>query len=122
MKPSFESIIADFEKETAVDLIGLWQLIGAVKRNLEGEHLQRLTLDLSTQMLSRGFLVGDMSSSGTTLEPWPDQRPAHVAARIEAEWNALGREPNIGDIAWFDHIANLSPVKHGSGKLGRSSD
>ncbi len=106
VKGTFDSIVADFEKEAASDFIGLWQLIRAVKKNLEkneDEKLQSLTLDLLKRMLYRGFRVGYLSSSGSKLDPWPDQQPVRVATRIQSEWNALGREPNIGDIAWFDY-------------------
>lgn len=110
MKRTFASIIADLEKAAAIDFIGLWELIHAMKENLEknrGDDLQRLTLDRLKRMLFRGFRVGYLSSSGGTLEPWPDQQPAHVVARIKAEWNALGHEPTTGDIAWFDFKSRL---------------
>ena len=106
MKRTFDSIIADFEKDAAIDFIGLWELVRVVKENLDKtkeEDLQLLTLDLLKRMLPRGFRVGYLSSSGNALEPWPDQQPTNVVARIKTEWNALDREPNIGDIAWFDH-------------------
>ncbi len=34
VKGTFDSIVADFEKEAASDFIGLWQLIRAVKKIL----------------------------------------------------------------------------------------
>jgi hypothetical protein len=27
--------------------------------------------------------------------------PDQAVSRIEKEWSALGREPNIGEVAWF---------------------
>jgi len=106
MKQTFESIIADFEKESAWDFIGLWELVGAVKRDLgvnESGDVQRLTLELLRRMLLRGFRAGYMSGHGGPLQVWPDQEPSHIVARVAAEWDALGHEPNISDIAWFDY-------------------
>jgi hypothetical protein len=105
MKRSFENIIADLKKATATDYIGLWWLVRIVSDNLENkdEDLQALTLTLLRMMLSHGFVVGELSNGGKTLIPWPDQQPDNVAGRIKAEWDALGREPNIGDIAWLDY-------------------
>lgn len=109
MRRPFESIIAEFQREAAVDFIGLWQLVRAVKDNLEQDEspaVQQLSLDLLKRILAAGFRVGDLSATGRVLEPWPDQRPDHVVARIRSEWDSLGREPNIGDIAWLDYKPN----------------
>ena len=32
----------------------------------------------------------------------PTKPPDAVMARIRREWKALGREPNLGDICWFN--------------------
>jgi hypothetical protein len=106
MKRTFDSIIADFKKEAAVDFIGFWELVGTVKtyyEDDESENLQMLTLDLMKRMLSQGFKIGYLSGTGNKLEPWVDQEPDHVAAKIKAEWHRLGHEPTIGDIGWFDY-------------------
>jgi hypothetical protein len=106
MRRPFESIIAEFQREAAVDFIGLWQLVRAVKNNLEQDDIsgvQQLSLNLLKCMLAVGFRVGYLSGTGKTLEPWSDQQPDHVVTRVRSEWNALGREPNIGDIAWLDY-------------------
>ena len=52
-------------------------------------------------MLDRGFEAVDLAPSGGAV-PWADQDPASVVSRIDHEWKALGREPNVGEVAWFD--------------------
>jgi hypothetical protein len=105
MKTRIDDIVEEFEKEATEDVIGLWEAIGAAEDILEEEKaqdVQKLTFDIVRRMLARGFRAGDMSKCGSTVDPWPDQRPEAVIGRIEAEWKALGRLPNIGDIVCFD--------------------
>ena len=99
-----DSIAADFEKDSALDYIGLWELVGAVTKEAEekdDENIRRLTFTLLRKMLARGFRAGGFTQT-RKWELWPGQNPDHVIRRIEAEWDALGREPNIGDIVWFE--------------------
>jgi hypothetical protein len=100
-----DNVVEAFEKEATEDVIGLWEAVGAAE-DIVGEEkeedVQRLTFDIVRRMLARGFRAGDMSEGGSTVDPWPDQRPQTVIGRIEAEWKALGRMPNIGDIVYFD--------------------
>ena len=99
-----DSIVADFEKDSALDYIGLWELIRAVTNQAEekgDDNIRRSTLTLLRKMLSRGFRAGGFTQT-RKWELWSDQNPDHVIRRVEAGWNALGREPNIGDIVWFE--------------------
>jgi hypothetical protein len=92
MRRPFESIIAGFQREAAVDFIGLWQLVRAVKDKLEQDEnwrVQELSLDLLERMLDAGFRVGHLSATGRSHEPWPDQKPDHVIAKVRSEWNLL---------------------------------
>lgn len=106
MKSKMEDVVAELEKDAAIDLLGLWEVIKVAKEIIEEEEdgdIESLTFDLLRLMLSRGFRAGYLARSGSTLELWPDQSPNYVTSRIKTEWHALGREPNIGDIVWFDH-------------------
>ena len=108
MKKKLPDIAEAFEREALEDFIGLWQLVGAVKENAEApaeESAQNLTLDLVRKMLSRGFKAGTLSKDGRALEPWPDQTTESIVRRIKMEWEALGHDPTVGDIVWFDREA-----------------
>jgi hypothetical protein len=54
-----------------------------------------------------GVVFGQFS--GDAFHHWPETR-ADVGDRIEREWRALGREPNIGDIGWFDLKTTMGAV------------
>ena len=106
MKMSIDKIVDELQADD--DIIGLWEVIGYAEDYLEpdkGEELQKMTLAIVGRMLSRGFQVGDMATD-VRLKPWADQSPDAVVNRIEAHWNALGREPDISEVAYFDHKKN----------------
>jgi hypothetical protein len=44
--------------------------------------------------------VGYPATDGRHFASW-DLLSAQAVARIEKEWSALGRLPNIGEVAWF---------------------
>ena len=53
-------------------------------------------------MLDNGFRAGFPDKSGTNFEELSDQSPSLILSRIESEWIKLRREPNVGEIIWFD--------------------
>jgi hypothetical protein len=100
-----EQAIEMLSEQAQDDYIGLWQIIGRVRKISPpgtDEELRNLVLEFVKDLLARGFQAVTLASSGPGCSPWPDQDPGSVAGRIESEWKALGREPNVGEIAWFD--------------------
>ncbi len=99
-----EQIIEDFYTGAASDYVGLWELVNAVDSRLRpsgSDDRRELTLEVVRQLIARGLLAVDLASVGGGCVPWRDQQPDSVLRRIRAEWEALGRDPDIGDIAWF---------------------
>ena len=104
MSAKYKSIIDGFLREAVEDYIGLWQVIKEAKDlnpDANDVELRSLALCLVRDLLLAGFEAGNPPYSPSGYQPWLDQDLDHVIARIEYEWNALGREPNIGDIVWF---------------------
>ncbi len=101
----YQEITDSFLKEAEEDYIGLWQLIKEAKRFATTEEplvVQAVTLAIVREFLAAGLEAGEPPYSVTGYIPWPDQNPDAVTSRIEQEWEALGREPNIGEICWFN--------------------
>lgn len=101
---SLNDLLAGLKKEVDEDWIALWAIPWIVRHELREESSQevrRLSFELIKMMLQSGFRAGDVSENEGFV-PWPDPRPESVVRRIEHEWDTLGREPNIGDIAWFE--------------------
>lgn len=107
MPTNLDTVVSTLRQQTPHDHIGLWEIIKNIKRFVRPEKskLKVVTLDCVRLMLSAGFVAG--VSRGRTFERWPDQSVEKVIERIDAEWSALGREPNIGDIAWFEHSRSV---------------
>ena len=103
MTETAESVFEEFLEECREDHVGLWRLVRAAQRVLsESTALQRreLALSLARRLLENGMLVGQPTPDGRRFVSW--DLPSNAALeRIEREWTALGREPNIGEVAWF---------------------
>src|SRR5689334_627281 len=101
---TLEDALEDLAAECERDHVGLWEVIDAAQSDLgatNAEETRALTLRLARLLLERsGMQVGFPTPDGRGFVPW-DLSPDQAVARIDAEWSALGREPNIGDVAWF---------------------
>ncbi|HZT78802.1 MAG TPA: hypothetical protein VFA26_01160 [Gemmataceae bacterium] len=98
-------------QECKEDHVGLWAILFAVRQGLAGERGQsagvdpqearRITLELIREFLQSGLIqAGFPTPDGRGFTPWR-MAPDEVLTRVNAEWDALGREPNIGEIVWF---------------------
>ena len=99
-----DKICDDFMREAEIDYIGLWQVINTVGYGFEPttiEERRRLTLEVIKRLMARGLQAVDLGE-GSSCIPWPDQNVESVMRRINAEWEALGHEPDIGDIIWLN--------------------
>jgi hypothetical protein len=95
------SRMRQFLLEALDDHLQLWWLMPDVNEVADPEHRQRETLQLVYEMLASGwFDAGFPTPSGREFEPWQLSTEESLA-RIAREWQALGREPNIGEIVWF---------------------
>lgn len=101
-----ESLIEECDR----DHVGLWELINAVRLDLgskDPEETRALALQLVRRLLSeRGMQVGHPAPDGRRFVSW-GLPPGEAVRRIEQEWAALGREPNIGEVAWFTREPTL---------------
>jgi hypothetical protein len=99
-----DEVLESLAEECHTDHVGLWEIVDAVRLDLGATNafeVQTLTLRLVRSLLSeRGMLVGHPAPDGRHFVPW-DLPPDQAVSRIENEWSALGREPNIGEVAWF---------------------
>lgn len=96
-------VLEGLVEECRVDHVGLWEVLNAARYDLGAStppEIQATTLQLVRGLLDRGMHVGYPAPDGKGFSPW--NVSAEIAMRrIEQEWSALGREPNIGEVAWF---------------------
>jgi len=90
-------------KESNIDYVGLWEIAQASREDLGAETTDRarmLSLEVVRQLYERGFRPGNYW--GGDFDYWPDEGCQAALDRIEREWIAAGKDPNLGDpICWF---------------------
>lgn len=88
-------------RECEEDHVGLWSIVRLYREESQGPHGMEKILRELEDLLANGVLqVGVPAKDGRRFNPWSSQ-PIESEARIRREWLALGRDPDIGDIAWF---------------------
>jgi hypothetical protein len=88
------------------DEVGLWFIIRRLRDELgmnDQGQIRQSTLKMVRELLETGDVVaGDHASANSGLPAWKivswDGSIDDVLARIDREWDRLGREPNIGEI------------------------
>lgn len=93
--------------EAQSDIVGLWAIHWEVRQRmprLQPRDAKSATLAIVAEVLGERSLVAgefrDRDEATAVFEPWSLGATESVA-RISAEWDALGREPNLGDIVWL---------------------
>ena len=102
-----DEVLEGLVEECHEDHVGLWEIVNAVKFDLgSGNPTQTraLALQLVRRLLNEpGMQVGHPAPDGRHFVSW-GLPPDEAVRRIEQEWSALGREPNIGEVAWFTSV------------------
>jgi hypothetical protein len=100
---SLESISNGFLAECREDYVGLWKLIwriGNETRETDPDTIRSLAIALLTNLLNKGLIKAGMPNATGEFEEWRAS-PDEIIRRIEARWDRLGKEPDIGDVVWF---------------------
>ncbi len=100
-------VLDSLTEQCRVDHVGLWQIVSAVQFDLgttEPTQTRAVTMQLVSSLIrDRGVVVGHPTPDGRYFVAW-HLPPEAAVRRIEQEWLALGREPDIGEIAWFTTV------------------
>lgn len=100
-----EDVVEQFVEEGLDDHVGLWQLVRAVREDLgvnDSDGVRSVTLGLVRTLLSeRRLQAGFPARDGRGFQPWPLSLDQSIS-RIGSEWDALGRDPTIGEVVWFN--------------------
>ncbi|MGX1199090.1 hypothetical protein [Parvibaculum sp. MBR-TMA-1.3b-4.2] len=99
-----EEIVAGFIRESGAygdwtDFRGILVCLRHEFPGTDDDELNWMSFLVVRQLQEAGFTFA--SCEGGEYAPWQDQSGEAVAARIRREWDALGRQPEIGDICWF---------------------
>lgn len=100
-----DEIVAQLLAECQQDHVGVWELVDSVRFDLgigEAAAVRAATLDLVERLLqSPDMEIGFPAPDGRHFVPWLISREMAVDI-IRHQWEVLGREPSIGEIAWFN--------------------
>lgn len=96
-----ESIVA----ESLEDYIGLWSIIWQfreIHHATDPLEIRRATLQVVEKLLEAGLIRAGTFHDGE-FQAW-DLSSQEILNYIEDMWQERGKEPNIGDIVWFESI------------------
>jgi hypothetical protein len=67
------------------------------------DEIRELSFKLIGEVVRQGLMeIGDLPDQGRRLKLWP-LTPHECLDRVEREWNALGRNPSLGEICWLQN-------------------
>jgi hypothetical protein len=95
--------ISDFLSECADDYVGLWSLIRLIKHQCPGcssDQVVTKSLGIIIELLDQGRIKIGQFNQNKEYQSWR-LTAKESAERVETEWKKLGRDPDIGEIAWF---------------------
>lgn len=88
-------------RELDEDYEGLWVIPRLIRRELESAS-DELVLELARAVLvglsESAVRIGTLDENTGVFSPWPVRDGIERALQ---EWSRLGRDPNIGEIAWL---------------------
>jgi hypothetical protein len=97
---TIEQIERDFLAECRDDYVGLWSLVRRFRdRGLEASKIVDATILMLHRLLEANQIVAG-TFTGTEFRV-ADIPVARLMAKIRQDWAQLGRDPQIGEIAWF---------------------
>ena len=83
------------------DYVGLWKLPWHLRRELR-EPSDFLVFELGEAILGAllklGVAIGDLEGNSGTFVAWSQTETLDAAMTA---WRSLGRDPNIGEVAWL---------------------
>jgi len=67
------------------------------------DEIRSVSLKLIGEVVQQGLMeIGDLPDEGRRLKLWP-MTSQECLDRVEREWNALGRNPSLGEICWLQN-------------------
>lgn len=81
--------------------MGLWKIPWHIRRALPDagdDEVREIAAAVLEALLNRDVAVGNLNETTGTFIPWA---VANALERVMSAWRDLGRDPNIGEVAWL---------------------
>lgn len=88
-------------RELDEDYVGLWKLPWHIRRALptaSDVQVQRVAASVMESLTGADVVLGDLDEESGVFLPWPTTA---ATARAMKLWRDLGRDPNMGEVAWL---------------------
>ncbi|MFT4030054.1 MAG: hypothetical protein QM675_09270 [Protaetiibacter sp.] len=88
-------------RELDEDYVGLWVIPWHLHRelpNASADAVREIAESILRVLVAADVALGDLDGETGVFLPWGVPDPVGVAI---AAWALLGREPNIGEVAWL---------------------
>jgi hypothetical protein len=98
-------MVRDYVQAAKADYVGLWQIAIRVRHDFgisNRAEIRRRVMQIVEDMLSAGVEAVTLKSAGPGCTPLKNQNLDYVLDRITSEWDHLDRDPNPGEIVWFN--------------------
>lgn len=95
-----EQVIAEIEDELRDDDVGLWVVVRALRdrwSDFEGMDIRLLAAHVCRALQPLGASLGQFTADGD-FDEWPGESSVD---RMLIEWCDLGRDPDMGEVAWL---------------------
>lgn len=95
------SVALLMRRELDEDYVGLWKLPWHIRRALPASsdvQVQRIATSVLESLTGADVVLGDLDEESGAFLPWP---PLGATGRAMEAWRDLGRDPNIGEVAWL---------------------
>jgi hypothetical protein len=105
MNDKLSEIVQGYVEEAEIDYVGLWQIIIRVRYDLgivDQTELRKIVLQIVRELLAAGLEAVTLRDIAPVRVAWENQDIGYVLDRIRQQWDILGRDPNPGEIVWFD--------------------
>lgn len=95
-----EKIVEEVLTELSEDDVGLWVLVRLLRAGdsqVDSVQLRLNTARICRSLSDRGVSIGDFDADGE-FGYWPKES---AIDRMLIAWSDLGRDPDIGEVAWL---------------------
>jgi hypothetical protein len=96
----FDEVLNQIDLELREDDVGAWvvaRVLRAARPDSDSVEIRMLAARVSRALLDRGISLGQFAEDGEFVV-WP---AVSATDRLLIEWSDLGRDPDIGEVAWF---------------------
>lgn len=99
------SVAILIHRELESDYVGLWKIPWHIRRaipDVSDEQVREIATAVLQALLANDVAIGSLDEITGSFDPW--ERRGAVDAALSA-WRALGRDPNIGEVAWLAYTS-----------------